>query len=96
METQIFNDVWNNINSLLDWGIIIIVWASGYGITLFKGLKAISKTVRVLIVSVIFTAFYAFSRGSDIGITIVSYVFAFGFHTLILKWIEDALDLINL
>ena len=88
MEAQIFNDIWNNINNLLDWGIIIIVWGSGYGILLFRRLKKISKTIRVLIASFVLTAVYVFANNSDVGVSIVSYVFAFGFHTIALKWVD--------
>ncbi len=88
METTIFNDIWSSINENIEWAIVIIVWAGGYGIRLLKILPKWSTTIKVALASLLLTVIYALVEKTPIGLALVSYVFAFGFHTLVIKWID--------
>lgn len=82
------NDVWNNIQPMINWVVFVLVIASGYFIRATPILKKCSTTLKVLIFSLIVTVIYAISTKLNIGVFIASYFIAFGFHSAILKLLE--------
>lgn len=82
------NDIWTNIQPMINWVVFVLVIASGYFIRATPILKKCSTTLKVLIFSLIVTVIYAISTKLNVGIFIASYFIAFGFHSAILKLIE--------
>lgn len=82
------NDIWNNIQPMINWVVFVLVIASGYFIRATPILKKCSTTLKVLIFSLVVTVIYAVSTKLNIGVFIASYFIAFGFHSAILKLIE--------
>lgn len=82
------NDIWTNLLPMINWVIFILVIASGYFIRATPILKNCSKTLKVLIFSLIISVSYAVFEKINPGVFIASYFIAFGFHSAILKLIE--------
>ena len=82
------NDIWTNLLPMINWVIFVLVIASGYFIRVTPMLKNFSKTLKVLIFSLIISLSYAIFEKINPGVFIASYFAAFGFHSAILKLIE--------
>ena len=82
------NDIWTNLLPMINWVIFVLVIASGYFIRATPILKNCSKTLKVLIFSLIISVSYAVFEKINPGVFIASYFIAFGFHNAILKLIE--------
>ena len=83
-----FNDIWNEIMPNINWAIFILVIASGYFVRVTPILNRCSTTLKVLIFSLSITVLYGFASNINLGVFIVSYFSAFGFHSAIIKLIE--------
>lgn len=87
----ILTDIWEHINSSIDWVIVLLVISSGYvlgRIDFTRKLLFKSQTLRVIAVSLGVTLIYAIFTVVPAGKYIASYFIAFGFHTVIIKWID--------
>lgn len=82
------NQVYNFIMPLIDWMVFLLVLASGYFVRVTKVLPKLSKTLKILVFSLIVTILYSFASGVEPGIFIASYFIAFGFHSAVLKMFE--------
>ena len=94
MET-ILTDVWSHIQEAINWVIVLLVISSGYlgRNQLFRTLtKITSQTARVVIISLIVTVGYTFFAKISASVFIASYFFAFGFHTVIIKFVERKIN----
>ena len=85
----VLTDIWNHINESIDWIIFLMVIASGYAIRSFALFKNIPKTRKVIFISLIVTLIYGFIQKIDPGVYVASYFLAFGFHTVLIKWLDS-------
>ena len=89
--TTIFADIWTHINEGVNWIVFLLVIASGYAsrsISLFNDVKKITK---VLVFSFVSTFIFAIYAKVDPGTYIASYFLAFGFHTVLMRWMDSKL-----
>jgi len=92
METTILTDIWTQINTSIDVVLMITIIAVGY----IFGRTALASalfpkwhtTAKVLIVAVPVTILYTYFQKVAPGIAIASFFIAFGFHTVVLKYID--------
>lgn len=86
------NQVYNFIMPLIDWMVFALVLASGYFVRATKLLPKWSKTIKILVFSIIVTLSYSIANDVESGVFIASYFMAFGFHSAILKLLERAIS----
>lgn len=85
------NDIWTNLQPMINWVVFVLVIASGYFIRVTPILEKCSTTLKVLIFSLVISVSYAVFEKLNPGMFIASYFIAFGFHSAILKLLERAI-----
>lgn len=88
----VLTDIWAHLKDTIDFTIVCIVIASGYllarGRVGFAFFGRISQTLRVILISLPLTLAYGLSRDVDFGTMVASYFISFGFHSVVLKFID--------
>jgi hypothetical protein len=95
---RVLTDIWEHLYATIDFTIVVVVIASGYILARNPITRAIlnkSKTFRVAVVSLFVGGLYSYFAGIDVGVFIASWVFAFGFHTIAIKWIDNKFKTTN-
>ncbi|AUC13837.1 hypothetical protein BTO06_01130 [Tenacibaculum sp. SZ-18] len=82
--TELVDSVISNINVM----IVLLVITSGWFVHKVPIVFVKSKTLKIIVFSLIVTIPYAISLKVGLGKYIASYWIAFGFHTTILKFLE--------
>ena len=91
METTIFTDIWNHINSSINWTVVLLVVTAGYVARqkwMIDLTKINNKTKRIVLISLMVVSAYSMVGKLKPEMVIASYFFAFGFHAVLLKILE--------
>lgn len=92
METTILTDLWNQLAASVDLVLVVVIIACGYLVgragLLGRAFSNLRNTYKVLIVAVPVTVAYTILQGVAPGVAVATFFVAFGFHGVVLKFID--------
>lgn len=93
---EIVNTAISQINAEISFIIVLITLALGYVVRDLPFLKKWHKIYKIAIVTLPVTLLYMHLQDDiNFGMWVASYAAAFGFHALLIKWIENKITPAN-